>query len=191
MVLDGPKSPPLDQVRERLVERFGEAIRNPRVTEKLPKRLQVTIDRDHLLAAATALRDEMGFHHCSLISGVDWKTRFSVVYHLTSWTAMTTVEITVDLPREDPSVDSISLLYGGANWHEREAYDLLGIVFKGHPDLRRVLLPEWWEGHPLRKDYEYDMELDKVGPMGHSEEGQDIHGPLPSGTPVEGIKKKK
>ena len=67
------------------------------------------------------------------------------------------IEVHIHLQRDSPSIDSISDLWFGANWHEREAFDLMGIYFIGHPDLRRVLLPEGFAGHPLRKDYVYEI----------------------------------
>ena len=67
------------------------------------------------------------------------------------------IEMRVILPRDSPAIDSITELWGGADWHEREAYDLMGIYFIGHPNLKRVLLPDGFAGHPLRKDYVYEI----------------------------------
>ena len=67
------------------------------------------------------------------------------------------LEMRVTLPRDTPTIDSITELWGGADWHEREAYDLMGIYFIGHPNLKRVLLPDGFAGHPLRKDYVYEI----------------------------------
>jgi NADH-quinone oxidoreductase subunit C len=88
-----------------------------------------------------------------MISAVDWKDRFEVVYHISSYRYNLLVQMTAQIPRDDPQVDSVAKIWGGANWHEREAWDLMGIKFIDHPDLRRVLLPDDWVGHPLRKDY--------------------------------------
>jgi NADH:ubiquinone oxidoreductase subunit C len=99
------------------------------------------------------MRDELAFEHASCVTPVDYLDHFTVVYHISSWTDHILAEVQVDLPRDDPTVDSIAPLWGGANWHEREAYDLMGIVFKGHPDLRRIMLPEEFRFHPLRKDF--------------------------------------
>ena len=82
------------------------------------------------------------------------RTFFQVVYHITSYSNRIVIQITVDLPKETPEVDSISLLYGGANWHERETYDMFGIVFKGHPKMERLLLPQDYQFFPMRKDFE-------------------------------------
>ena len=114
----------------------------------------------------TKLKDDFGFEHCSLITAIDNEPDFELVYHFTSVNRSVTVgsadisvmtEVHVFLERDMPTIDSISDLWGGANWHEREAFDLMGIYFVGHPDLRRVLLPEGFAGHPLRKDYVYEI----------------------------------
>ena len=88
-----------------------------------------------------------------MISAVDWKDRFDIVYHLTSYENTLLIEMRTALPHEKPEVESVSSVWGGANWHEREAWDLMGIVFQGHPKLERILLPDDFKGHPLRKDY--------------------------------------
>jgi|TARA_B100001750_G_C15336330_1_gene509952 NADH-quinone oxidoreductase subunit C len=112
------------------------------------------------------LKNEFGFEHCSLITAIDNQPEFELVYHFTSVNKSVTVdssdlsvmvEIHIYLDRDSPTIESISDLWGGANWHEREAFDLMGIYFLGHPDLRRVLLPEGFAGHPLRKDYVYEI----------------------------------
>ena len=114
----------------------------------------------------TDLKDKFGFEHCSLITAIDNQPEFELVYHFTSVNKSVTVdssdlsvmvEVHIYLDRDTPTVESISDLWGGANWHEREAFDLMGIYFLGHPDLRRVLLPEGFAGHPLRKDYVYEI----------------------------------
>jgi NADH-quinone oxidoreductase subunit C len=112
------------------------------------------------------LKDDFGFEHCSLISAIDNQPQFELVYHFSAIngsvfvkdsSAAVMAEIHIFLERDTPTVDSVSDLWFGANWHEREAFDLMGIYFIGHPDLRRVLLPEGFAGHPLRKDYVYEI----------------------------------
>jgi NADH-quinone oxidoreductase subunit C len=91
------------------------------------------------------------------LSAVDYPKetppRFEVVYHLLSYPQNHTHVVKVHLPREEPRLQTVESVWGVANWHEREAYDLFGIVFEGHSDLRRILLPDDWSGHPLRKDW--------------------------------------
>ena len=112
------------------------------------------------------LKDDFGFEHCSLITAIDNQPQFELVYHFSAIngsvfvkdsSAAVMAEIHIFLDRDTPTVESISDLWFGANWHEREAFDLMGIYFIGHPDLRRVLLPEGFAGHPLRKDYVYEI----------------------------------
>jgi NADH-quinone oxidoreductase subunit C len=94
------------------------------------------------------------------LSGVDYKgakgepDRMEVVYHLFSMKLRHKCVLKVELPRENPSVPTLENVWAIANWHEREAYDLFGIRFEGHSDLRRILCPDDWEGYPLRKDYQ-------------------------------------
>jgi NADH-quinone oxidoreductase subunit C len=88
------------------------------------------------------------------LSGVDLKGRLAVVYQLFSMVKKHKITLKVEVPTDAPNVQSVESIWKTANWHEREAYDLYGITFIGHPDLRRILLPYDWEGHPLRKDYQ-------------------------------------
>ncbi|GBE32473.1 NADH-quinone oxidoreductase subunit C 1 [bacterium BMS3Bbin05] len=91
------------------------------------------------------------------LCGVDYlgkrDSRFEVVYHLYSMEHRHMLRIKVPVSESDCVVDSVTSIWIGADWHERECYDMYGIEFKGHPDLRRILMPEDWEGYPLRKDY--------------------------------------
>ncbi len=97
------------------------------------------------------------FDFLSCLTGIDnGKTANSmeVLYHLCSIPFDMQICLRVELSRENPTLKTVSHIWKSANWHEREAFDLLGIYFEGHPDLRRILMPADWEGHPLRKDYE-------------------------------------
>jgi NADH-quinone oxidoreductase subunit C len=109
-----------------------------------------------LPAAAQALRD-MGFERLSDITAVDYfpeqDPRFHLVYQFTSIQHQATLEVRVPVPALSPSAPSLVQVYPNANWREREIFDMFGITFEGHPDLRRILMPHDWEGHPLRKDY--------------------------------------
>ena len=97
------------------------------------------------------------FDMCHSIAGVDYAKDkpLAITYHFTSYKFKHWLTVKVEFAdRENCEIETISDIYGGANWHEREAYDLLGIIFKGHPNLKRILTPDDWEGHPLRKDYQ-------------------------------------
>lgn len=119
--------------------------------------LSLTIHRDSLLDVARLLYAEpaLAFTFLENLCGVDYlgrDPRFEVVYHLLSITNGFRCCLKVGAPEADPTVPSVTSVWATANWHEREAFDLLGILFAGHPSLDRILLPVDWEGHPLRKD---------------------------------------
>ncbi len=103
------------------------------------------------------LRDHAAYAFDTLmcLTGMDYGDgTLGVVYHLGSTPHKHTLTVKVLVPKETPSVPTVEKVWRTADWHEREAYDLIGITFEGHRDLRRILLPDDWEGHPLRKDYE-------------------------------------
>lgn len=97
---------------------------------------------------------DLQFDYLMCLSGVDYnKGKLGVVYHLHSIAQRHKITIKVEVSKDDPKVSSVASVWRTADWHEREAFDLVGVVFTGHPDPRRILLPEDWEGHPLQKDY--------------------------------------
>lgn len=116
-------------------------------------------DRTHLSALLWILRDDPGlrFELASSIAGVDYgpgvPRRLHVVYELTSMTYRRRIRVEVAVDVDDPHVPSAVAVYPTADWHEREAWDMFGIIFDGHPGLTRILMPDDWEGHPQRKDY--------------------------------------
>ncbi|GAB6696453.1 NADH-quinone oxidoreductase subunit C [Bacillus cereus] len=102
----------------------------------------------------------LAFDYMSELHATDFVTHMEVYVHLFSYGKKQSVAVKVKLDREEPQVESVTAFWKGADWPEREAYDLLGIVFKGHPNLSRILMPDDWIGHPLRKDYEpHDVEV--------------------------------
>ncbi len=111
---------------------------------------------EFLLQVLTELRNRWGFRYLIDVTAVDFypqTPRFQVVYHLWCHARQALLRVKTWVETDPPSVPSVTGLWKTAGWHERECYDLFGITFTGHPDLRRILLPETWEGHPLRKDY--------------------------------------
>ncbi|SFG03168.1 NADH dehydrogenase subunit C [Halopelagius inordinatus] len=103
------------------------------------------------------LRDEAGFDHLSSLTAEEYEDRYESIYHLTSYDdRMREVSVVVPASKDDPRSQTASPVFDTANWHEREAYDLVGIQYDGHPDMRRILLPETWQGHPLSMDYDQD-----------------------------------
>ena len=118
----------------------------------------IVVPRELLRAAAERLREdaELRFNLLSDITCVDRfpvEPRFELNYHLTSIPRRDKVRLRVRVPGDNSAADSVTSVWPGANWMEREVFDLFGVRFNGHPDLRRILLPDDWEGHPLRKDF--------------------------------------
>lgn len=99
---------------------------------------------------------DLAFDYLECITGVDYPDdkKIVVVYHLYSYGKKHRIVLKAFLDREDPAMPTLVNVWSAANWQERECFDLLGVLFEGHPDLRRLLLPDDWEGHPLRKDFE-------------------------------------
>jgi NADH-quinone oxidoreductase subunit C len=148
------------EIIQKLKNKFPENIldANPDGVEAFIK-----IAPTDVLEVITFLKEdpEIKMDLLNLVTGVDWNedNRMEIVYHLSSMVFQShKLAVHAFMDRKNPKVASLCSLYGTANWHERETYDLLGIVFEGHPDLRRLLLPDDWEGHPLRKDYKYPEE---------------------------------
>jgi NADH-quinone oxidoreductase subunit C len=127
------------------------------------------VKKEDLVKVAEKVK-EMGFDHLSVITGIDYQDKFEVVYNFLSYAKKQNLVLKVLLDHDNPEVDSLTSLWKGADWLERETYDLVGIKFKGHPNLKRILLPEGWMGHPLRKDY--DMSVEQFVSIG--EDGNDI-----------------
>ena len=151
----------LEEIKSILIQKFGENIIVGEETTGLQPAL--LIDPDRIAGVCLELRDnpQTYFDFLSCLSGVDYgveENRFGIVYHLASIPYQT--QLTLKISKENnrdldnlPSFPTISSVYRSADWHEREAFDMEGIFFEGHPDLRRILMPDDWEGYPLRKDY--------------------------------------
>jgi len=120
--------------------------------------MTIVVDRSALREACALLREDSAcpFNFLSDVTCVDWypaEPRFEVVYHLLSIPKKERVRLKVRLNSSSPTIDSLTSIWPGANYFEREVFDLFGVRFAGHPYLRRIMMPEDWEGHPLRKDY--------------------------------------
>jgi NADH-quinone oxidoreductase subunit C len=142
---------------EKLKERFGTAISEAGTSHGQDF---IVVARESALETLRALATEPGFEFNSLsdLTAVDWperNPRFEVVYNLNSLTQKHRLRVKVTVPGDDASTPSAISVWKAADWLERECYDMFGIVFSGHPDLRRILLYDTFEGHPLRKDYPY------------------------------------
>jgi len=129
-----------------------------------PDRPTLIVPRERLVDTARALRDAAGlqFEVLTEVTAVDWwpaEPRFVVIYHLLAPRALNLLRVKVLLSNDDPHVPTLSGVWASANWLEREVWDLFGVVFEGHPDLRRLMMPDDWEGHPLRKDYPVQIKM--------------------------------
>lgn len=114
------------------------------------------VPRSQLHAAAENLKS-LGFERFGMVTAVDFGDDFELVYRLQSSRHGVGMFLKTEVPRDECVIDSITDLWPAANWQEREVFDLFGIEFRGHPDLRRILLADDWVGHPLRKDYQDDF----------------------------------
>ncbi len=143
------------EISDSLKAQFSDAIVETKFDGVLDPYIKVAPDK--IKDVALFLRDNVqtAFSYLMCLSGVDYQEgRLGVVYHLYSMKWNHKITLKVDVTVEHPHCQSVESVWKTANWHEREAYDLIGIIFDGHPDLRRILLPDDWEGHPLRKDYQ-------------------------------------
>ena len=150
----------------RLIDEFSDSVQE---THANLGDATAVVDPTRIEAAMRFLRDEADFDMLMDLTAVDFlgrTPRFEVVYHLYSVAKNHRVRLKVGLPEEEPVVTSATGLYASADWMEREAFDLYGIRFDGHPDLRRILLYDEFEGHPLRKDYPKSRRQPLVGTEG-------------------------
>lgn len=142
------------EIFQLLKKQFGDAILELSEQGRDPA---IFVERSAIVPVCQFLRDEPGleFECLSNLSGVDYpkKQAIQIVYHLYSYKHLHIVVLKVDALRDDPAVSTVEGLWKGANWMEREVFDLLGVTFEGHSDMRRILMPEDWVGHPLRKDF--------------------------------------
>lgn len=120
-------------------------------------RLEVSLPSERLVEACLAIKNDLGYRILMSVTAVDWKDRLELIYHAYRLDSAFPIVARCSLPREEaPEVASLTPFWPGAEFQEREIYDLMGIVFVGHPDLRRILLADDFQGYPLRKDFEQD-----------------------------------
>jgi len=141
-----------EEIREKLAAKFGE-----RIAPLAPanKDAFLPVQAGDVVEICRYLRDELGFDCLMNLSTVDWpkKNQIEVVYHLWSYAKGHSFILKAALDRAKPVIASVEPVWKAADWLEREQYDLMGVEFTGHPDLRRIMMPDDWVGHPLRKDY--------------------------------------
>src|SRR5258707_6381375 len=117
--------------------------------------LTITVARENIIAAGEAVL-QAGYTFLEDVTAVDWypsEPRFQITYHILSMSLKERLRLVVRLASDDAALDSITPVWPSANFYEREVFDLFGVHFGGHPNLRRIMMPEDWNGHPLRKDY--------------------------------------
>ncbi|MGG5768568.1 NADH-quinone oxidoreductase subunit C [Bacillus wiedmannii] len=155
--------PYLNQYVEVIKGRIGEDTLVDSYINKLSKDVPTLVaepSKYYEVMELLRFHEGLAFDYMSELHATDFVTHMEVYVHLFSYGKKQSVAVKVKLDREEPQVESVTALWEGADWPEREAYDLLGIVFKGHPNLSRILMPDDWIGYPLRKDYEpYDVEV--------------------------------
>jgi NADH-quinone oxidoreductase subunit C len=143
------------EIVDRLKQKFFSEIVDVR---QFRDQVFVSVKPEKITAMCSYLHDDpdISMDYLADLCGVDYPEhthRFEVLYNLFSLKFRHRLILKALLNEESPAIDSVVSIWNGANWHEREACDMYGIVFNGHPDLRRILMPEDWEGYPLRKDY--------------------------------------
>jgi NADH-quinone oxidoreductase subunit C len=142
------------EIAALLKETFGGKILESRPDGPCPWSL---VEPAAVLEVCRFLREDerLDMDHLELLGGVDYKDRLEVVYVVSSLKQAHRYVIKSRLQREAPKIQTVESVWKVANWHERETYDMFGIIFEGHSDLRRILCPDDWEGYPLRKDYKF------------------------------------
>ena len=149
-------------IAEKIREIFPTEVKS---VKEFHGQVSATVKKERIKEMMRYLHDtpDLAFDYLQDLCGVDYlgkkETRFEVVYQLYSLKHRHSIRVKAEVPEDDCSIESVVDIWKGADWHERECYDLFGVKFTGHPDLRRILLPEDWEGHPLRKDYPLKSDL--------------------------------
>lgn len=162
VIMPGAAQKPYGGWYDEVSDRLATLLADDQAIEKVViDRGEITffIRRSHILETVTHLRNDekLRFEFCSGVSGVHYLheagRELHVVYHLTSMTHNRKIRLEVTAPDSDPHIPSVVSIYPTADWHERETYDMFGVIFDGHPALTRILMPDDWPGHPQRKDY--------------------------------------
>src|SRR5438874_4641398 len=144
---------PTDALVQRIGDRFKQALQE---SSDFRGDLSVVVEPGALMELARYLKEDEGFDYFLYATAVDWPARnprFTLVWEVRSLANKTRIRIKTTATMPEPHAPSLTPVWPAANWHERETWDLFGIRFDGHPDLRRILMPDTWEGFPLRKDY--------------------------------------
>jgi NADH-quinone oxidoreductase subunit C len=148
----------LDELKAKIDTDFKDQVLTSTVSPQ--KELIVTVKPESYLSLCSQLRDQShySFQHLSCLTAVDYpkENKITVVDHLWSYAHSHQITVKVDLPRDNPRISTVENIWKSANWLEREVYDLYGVTFEGHSDLRRIMMPEDYKKYPLRKDFSDD-----------------------------------
>jgi NADH-quinone oxidoreductase subunit C len=151
------------EIFARLEKQFSGRVRDFKDDAPEP---YLTVEGETIVEVCRYLRDDadLKFEVLSDQTAVDWpkEEKIQLIYHLYSYSGRHQIVLKVDLPRDNPKIATVEEIWKIANWFEREIFDLFGVIFDGHSDLRRIMLPEDWVGHPLRKDYIEQEEYDGI-----------------------------
>lgn len=141
------------EIHDKLKEEFGDAIIS--LTAEDPSDAFIEVNAEKIFDICYTLRDNdaFKFDYLMCLSGMDYGDNLGVVYHLYSTELKHTIVIKLQVPKDEPKLSTVERIWRAADWHEREAYDMFGLIFEGHHNLIRILTPYDWEGYPLRKDY--------------------------------------
>lgn len=143
------KAPTEKEISSILSEKFSTV----NITSIGTRRVFVKLPREDIFEVCKYIQHNLTFEHCSTVIGVDYSDYMQVIYHLSNYYNGVVIELSVDLPVGDLHIESVTPIWEGANWHERETYELFGIIFDNHPRLERLLTPDTYEFYPFRKSY--------------------------------------
>jgi NADH-quinone oxidoreductase subunit C len=144
------QAPSVQEISDLLQSKFSGKVEVTRTEER---RVYAKVCRGAVYDVCAYIHDNLTFEHATSIMGNDMIDHMEVIYHLSNYYTGTIIELTTELPADDLRVRSVADIWVGGNWHERETYELFGIIFEGHPKLQRLLTPETYEFYPFRKSY--------------------------------------
>ena len=143
------QAPSEEEIKTLLKEKFPEI----EVTGSETRRVMITVPREKVLEICKYIQHNLTFEHCTIVTAVDFIDHLTLVYLLSNYYNGVMIDMHTDVPDDDLHVDSVTCVWEGANWHERETWELFGVVFDGHPKLERLLTPQTYEFFPFRKSY--------------------------------------
>jgi NADH-quinone oxidoreductase subunit C len=144
------QAPSVQEISNILQSKFSCKVK---ITGTAERRVFAKVDKDAIHDVCVFIHDNLTFEHVTSIMGNDMIDRMEVIYHLSNYFTGVMIELTAELPIDDLHIRSTADIWDGGNWHERETYELFGIVFDGHPKLKRLLTPDTYEFYPFRKSY--------------------------------------